>query len=577
MMKSLYDPFPKTRIKGYDDAVIHGWDAIVEDLDQNGGSTLVFDAYPGVFDEEVKKELKRIPHDVWIDALDMFKDGETIKEQLKYNITDDRIFGRMYYGEIDNFIVPEKLEELRDAAQESAAQGKRVLVYGYGAGLIASGTLVYLDMARWEITLRYRNGMPNFLDTNYDEDALRKIKRGFFIEWRVADKHKRSLFDSIDYFLDTNNMEDVKLVKSDAVRAGLEQMAHRPFRLVPYFDPGVWGGQWMKEVCNLDPDKENYAWSFDGVPEENSIYLDFGNGHIELPAMDLVLYEPKPLLGPSVYSRFGAEFPIRFDFLDTIGGQNLSLQVHPLTEYIHRTFGMAYTQDESYYILDAKEGASVYLGLKEGINKDQMIEDLYAANRGEILFDAEKYINRFPAKKHDHFLIPAGTCPCSGSDAMVLEISATPYCFTFKMWDWARVGLDGLPRPVHIDHGKKNIQWDRTTKWVEKNLVNAIHTVKEDDHVKEEHTGLHELEFIETRRLWIKDEAVVDNEDNVNMLNLIEGQKAYIESLDGSFEPFEVHYAETFIVPASVKGYRIVNPTGDTIGVLRAYVRKTQA
>nr|WP_304390748.1 class I mannose-6-phosphate isomerase [uncultured Dubosiella sp.] len=577
MMKSLYDPFPKTRIKGYDDAVIHGWDAIVEDLDQNGGSTLVFDAYPGVFDEEVKKELKRIPHDVWIDALDMFKDGETIKEQLKYNITDDRIFGRMYYGEIDNFIVPEKLEELRDAAQEAAAQGKRVLVYGYGAGLIASGTLVYLDMARWEITLRYRNGMPNFLDTNYDEDALRKIKRGFFIEWRVADKHKRSLFDSIDYFLDTNNMEDVKLVKGDAVRAGLEQMAHRPFRLVPYFDPGVWGGQWMKEVCNLDPDKENYAWSFDGVPEENSIYLDFGNGHIELPAMDLVLYEPKPLLGPSVYSRFGAEFPIRFDFLDTIGGQNLSLQVHPLTEYIHRTFGMAYTQDESYYILDAKEGASVYLGLKEGIDKDQMIEDLYAANRGEILFDAEKYINRFPAKKHDHFLIPAGTCHCSGSDAMVLEISATPYCFTFKMWDWARVGLDGLPRPVHIDHGKKNIQWDRTTKWVEKNLVNAIHTVREDDHVKEEHTGLHELEFIETRRLWIKDEVVVDNEDNVNMLNLIEGQKAYIESLDGSFEPFEVHYAETFIVPASVKGYRIVNPTGDTIGVLRAYVRKTQA
>lgn len=577
MMKSLYDPFPKTRIKGYDDAVVHGWDAIVEGLDQNGGSTLVFDAYPGVFDEEVKKELKRIPHDVWIDALDMFKDGETIKEQLKYNITDDRIFGRMYYGEIDNFIVPEKLEELRDAAREAAAQGKRVLVYGYGAGLIASGTLVYLDMARWEITLRYRNGMPNFLDTNYDEDALRKIKRGFFIEWRVADKHKRSLFDSIDYFLDTNNMEDVKLVKGDAVRAGLEQMAHRPFRLVPYFDPGVWGGQWMKEVCNLDPDKENYAWSFDGVPEENSIYLDFGNGHIELPAMDLVLYEPKPLLGPSVYSRFGAEFPIRFDFLDTIGGQNLSLQVHPLTEYIHRTFGMAYTQDESYYILDAKEGASVYLGLKEGIDKEQMIEDLYAANRGEILFDAEKYINRFPAKKHDHFLIPAGTCHCSGSDAMVLEISATPYCFTFKMWDWARVGLDGLPRPVHIDHGKKNIQWDRTTKWVEKNLVNAIHTVREDDHVKEEHTGLHELEFIETRRLWIKDEAVVDNEDNVNMLNLIEGQKAYIESLDGSFEPFEVHYAETFIVPASVKGYRIVNPTGDTIGVLRAYVRKTQA
>ena len=238
---------------------------------------------------------------------------------------------------------------------------------------------------------------------------------------------------------------------------------------------------------------------------------------------------------------------------------------------------MAYTQDESYYILDAKEGASVYLGLKEGIDSNQMIEDLRSANRGEIMFDAEKYINKFPAKKHDHFLIPAGTCHCSGKDAMVLEISATPYCFTFKLWDWARVGLDGLPRPVHIEHGKEVIQWDRTTPWVKENLVNAVYTVREDEHVKEEHTGLHELEYLETRRYWIKDEVVVDNEANVNMLNLIEGSQCRIESLDGSFEPFEVHYAETFIVPAKCNKYKIVNETDSTIGVIRAYVRKPQA
>ena len=102
------------------------------------------------------------------------------------------------------------------------------------------------------------------------------------------------------------------------------QMTSTPFRLVPYFDPGVWGGQWMKQVCGLDPTADNYAWSFDGVPEENSLSLRFGDVRVEVPAQDLVLHQPVGLLGMKNYCRFGAEFPIRFDFLDTMGGQNLS-------------------------------------------------------------------------------------------------------------------------------------------------------------------------------------------------------------------------------------------------------------
>ena len=61
------------------------------------------------------------------------------------------------------------------------------------------------------------------------------------------------------------------------------------------------------------------------------------------------MYQPVELLEMKNYCRFGAEFPIRFDFLDTIDGENLSLHVQPLTEYIKPHFGMTYTQDESYY------------------------------------------------------------------------------------------------------------------------------------------------------------------------------------------------------------------------------------
>ena len=530
--------------------------------------------YPGVRDEEILTELKKLEPSELINMIDVFKEEKTITEQLKYILTDDRVFGKRYYGEVSDFIDMEKLEAAKQQVEK--ADGL-VIVYGFGASLVHPGDkLVYFDMARWEIQMRYRAGMGNYKCSNYDEDPLRKNKRGFFIEWRIADKHKMSVFEDIDWLIDTNKANDPKMIPGTALRDALKQIAQQPFRTVPYFDPGVWGGQWMKEVCDLDREKSNFAWSFDGVPEENSLYLEFADAVVEIPAMDLVLYQPKPLLGDQVYARFGAEFPIRFDFLDTMGGQNLSLQVHPLTEYIKKQFGMQYTQDESYYMLDAGEGACVYLGLKDGVDQKQMIEDLRRANKGEIEFDAEKYINKFPAKKHDHFLIPAGTCHCSGSEAMVLEISATPYIFTFKLWDWGRVGLDGRPRPVHVEHGKEVIQWDRTTKWCEENLVNAIHEVKRTEDYVEEHTGLHELEFIETRRYWTETITHHDTAGTVNMLNLVEGREAVVESEEGKFEPFVVHYAETFIVPASTGKYTI-RPYGESvgskIGIMKAYVR----
>lgn len=568
-----YDKYPKIKVKNFENGCILDYQNILKILKQEmqGKKVLVVETYPGVHDQEVISQLKTLDYQLFINMENIFKDESIINEQLNYHLTDDRVFGKMYFGEVIDFIDQNQLEK---AKEEVKKHDGPIIIYGFGASLIHRGdTLVYLDLARWEIQLRYRKGMGNYHCSNNQEDILRKYKRGYFIEWRIADKHKISIFDNIDFFIDTHQSNHPKMVTGQALREALKQTTTQPFRTVPYFDPGVWGGQWMKEVCDLDQKQENYAWSFDGVPEENSLYLDFGNDYIEIPAMDLVLYQPQQLLGGHVYARFGAEFPIRFDFLDTMGGQNLSLQVHPLTEYIKKNFGMSYTQDESYYILDAKEDAVVYLGLKENIDKATMISDLKKANQGETLFDVNSYINQFPAKKHDHFLIPAGTIHCSGKNAMVLEISATPYIFTFKLWDWGRLGLDGKPRPVHIEHGKEVIQWNRTTQWVKNHLVNAIEEVENNKHYREEHTGLHELEFIETRRYWIYDEVVITTNHSVNMLNLIEGTSAIIDSPTHAFEPYIVHYAETFIIPASIDQYVIKSVDHQKIGIIRAYVR----
>jgi len=565
-----YDKYPETKIEGFSSWL--GYDQIAKVLEDNSKHVLTVETYPGVIDEEVLTELtNRLKVNKVIKSIDIFYDYDKLDEMLKDILTEDRVRGFMYYGQVLDFIDKDKLAK---AKQEVSNEGL-TLIYGFGASLINKGdTLVYADLARWEAQVRYRKGLPNYKCHNENEDALKKNKRGYFVEWRIADKLKFELFDDIDFYLDTNVEHEPKMVEGKALREGLKQIVKQPFRLVPYFDPGVWGGQWMKEVCDLDKTKKNFAWSFDGVPEENSLYLNFNGVRIETPAMNLVKYQPKELMGPQIYSRFGAEYPIRFDFLDTMGGQKLSLQVHPLTEYIKTKFGMTYTQDESYYILDCTDEGGVYLGLKEGINPDEMINDLEISQTGKQSFPAEKYINLFKAHKHDHYLIPAGTIHCSSSECMVLEVSATPYIFTFKLWDWDRLGLDGLPRPIHIEDGKQVIQWDRTTKWVKDNLVNHFETIVDNDEYKEVKTGLHELEFIETHVFTTKNKVLHNTNNTVNQFNLVDGTSAVIESPTNTFKPYVVHYAETFIIPACIGEYTIrPQKENEEIKYLKAYVR----
>lgn len=210
------------------------------------------------------------------------------------------------------------------------------------------------------------------------------------------------------------------------------------------------------------------------------------------------------------------------------------------------------------------------------MDRAALLRDLAAAQAGGAPFDADRYANRWPAKAHDHFLIPAGTVHCSGAEAMVLEISATPYIFTFKLWDWGRLGLDGRPRPIHLAHGAANIQWDRTTAWTARQLVNAVTPLGCGEGWREERTGLHESEFIDTRRHWFTGTVPHDTHGGVNVLNLVQGAEAVVESPTGAFAPVVVHYAESFIVPAAVGPYTI-RPHGAAVGsecaTMKAFVR----
>ncbi|MDR1236943.1 MAG: class I mannose-6-phosphate isomerase [Propionibacteriaceae bacterium] len=581
--RSNYDLFPVARLDcGHQ--VWKGssiWREIADQaFSQTADPVVAVDLYPGADLPAIRDQLRAVLPD-WtvIDVEETAaKDPVTLQSMIQSFLTDDRVFGRIAQFPLPDFYDEQRLSQLRKTL---AKPQNATIALGWGATAFAPDATVsvLVEVSRWELESRQRAGGTNWRASNQGEDALRKFKRGFFVEWRTADAHKRPLLAKADFVIDANGQPDeFQGITGECFREALAALVSRPFRVVPVFDPGVWGGQWMRDTFGLDPDVENFAWCFDCILEENSVRVEIDGQVLEFPAMDIVYARPKDLLGEITYARFGADFPIRTDFLDTMGGGNLSLQVHPLTEYMWANFGLRYTQDESYYLLQAEPDATCYLGFKEGVDPEALERDLRAAERGEVDFPAERYVNVFPAKAHDHFQIPAGTIHCSGRNAMVLEISATPYIFTFKMWDWGRTGLDGQPRPVHLEHALANLQYERDTAWTVENLVNQTKTLAQGDGWTEERTGLNELEFIEVRRHKFTGPVAHDTHGTVNVVNLVAGSSAIVESQTGAFAPFTVHYAETFIIPAAVGSYTI-RPGLDAEGELmtvKVYVRGTE-
>ncbi len=570
-----YETHPVVRIAEDSSPCRQGWAEVIEALRHPPNAVIAVEVYPGIDVQRITAELTAGLHPALIvRSEDAFLDPDALRAQFAETLRDDPVFNFMFPWKIDAYFDKTKLQTQRD--QIAAAQGA-TLVVGTGASCVVPqpDLLLSANLGRWEIQTRQRAHLTGNLGFDNAQASPGELyKTAFFLDWRVADRCRHGIYPAVDFFLDMTEEEQPRMLQGDALRAAVRSTVRQPFRVVPFFDPGPWGGQWMRKQFNLPAGPQNYAWGFDCVPEENSVLLGFGERRFRLPAIVLVHEEPQALLGADVFARFGAEFPIRFDFLDTVGGGNLSLQVHPTESYIREHFGMPYTQDESYYMLHCEPGSSMFLGLKHSAEREAMSAALQKADEGGAAFPAGHFVARWPTKKHDHFSIPAGTVHCSGEGNVVLEISATPYIFTFKLWDWERTGLDGQPRPIHLSHGLANIRWDRTAEWVRRELVDQTALIGQGHGWREERTGLHATQFLETRRHWFTVPIQHRTGGNLNVLNLVEGAEVVVSSPIGSFEPLEIHYAETFIVPACIGDYTITpRNTSTEAATVKAFVR----
>jgi mannose-6-phosphate isomerase class I len=513
-----YDPFPTYPVVGGE--VETAWPQPPRD------AVVAIDGPPAVSWDE-------LPFD-GLDMRDLYAPWEEVERRTaSFELRGDPVFGRLFEGELRDFFV--QLPE----------RGPSV-VYGPGAALVPHDVLWYADVPKRQALA---GRAPN-LGRRKGPGSERRL---LFVDWPVLDRHKRRVLPSLDRYVDLADPARPRSLSGDTLRGSLRALAKRPFRVRPTFLPGPWGGRWLLDELGVEEDVPNLAWSYELITPQSGVLLDGLEAGFEL----LLAAAGRDVLGAEAEERFGSSFPIRFDYLDTLGGGHLSIQCHPTDSYAREVFGLPYTQHESYYVMTTEPGATVFHGLREDADVGAFRADAEAAARAGTPFDPARYLRAHPSEPHQLYLIPGGTPHASGAGNVVLEISATPYLYTLRFYDWLRRDLDGELRPVHIEHAFANLDGRGAS-----GPVGAPSVLRAGDGWAELVLGRDPEIFFAVHRLDFEREAEDDTNGRFHVLNLVEGDVVEVGG-------HPLAYAETLVVPAAVGRYTL---RGGPAKVVKAFV-----
>ncbi len=565
-----YDIYPSFRIN--ENQIFTGFESLAAEIAQH--RLVIIDGYTGVYYDHVRRmignELSRSGTSVrWISTSEFFRPEDEIKVlTAPYTGGNDPLFGRRCDLNLPDFLrIPELMAVTPDGTYDLN------IIIGPGASLAGwQGLLIYIDLPKNELQYRAREKKICNLGLSTADDPKAMYKRFYFVDWPILNRHKHSLLPETGIFVDGQRMDDPVWIHGDNFRTAIKEMSRNMFRVRPWFEPGPWGGTWIKDrIEGLNSEVPNYAWSFELITPENGLLLESSSIMLEASFDCLMFLEGEAVLG-AAFPRFGTEFPIRFDFLDTFEGGNLSIQCHPRPEYTKKHFGENFTQEETYYIIDTKDDAVVYLGFQDDINPDEYRSALKDSALTRQSLDVDRFIQKFQALRHDLFLIPYGTVHGSGKNNLVLEISSTPYIFTFKMYDWLRMDLNGKPRDLNVDRAMENLYFDRKGSYVGDHLISKPYLLKEGRDWQLWHLPTHETHLYDVHRYSFRTSIDIRTQNKCLVMSLVEGDAILVEALNGVSHRY--NYAETFIIPAAAGSVTITNLSGGEAILVKAFVKQ---
>lgn len=214
-------------------------------------------------------------------------------------------------------------------------------------------------------------------------------------------------------------------------------------RFVPHYQPALWGGRRLEDEFGrtLPEGRIGESWELVELPERHSVVAtgpDEGKSLGELWRSGALGGSAK---GP---------FPFLLKWIDA--AQKLSVQVHP-DEAACKQLGKGAPKTEAWFVATAEPKASLLIGHYPGLDAATLRQ---AATGGTL----QKWLYETRPRVGDMFMLDAGTIHAIGGGLMLLEVQQ-PSDTTFRIYDWGRVGPDGLPRTLHLEEAAASVHYNR--------------------------------------------------------------------------------------------------------------------
>ena len=550
---------------------------IDQQLKNKGCSVIALEGYVGTNMEQTVNlitqnlALKSIKVDS-IDISSTYKPSELLEKKFAEYLPTDKerdpvlLYGKLFKGEFEELFDKKLLEKLKSSI-DGKKENKAIIIYGCGSAIKYLRELydyiVYYDITPKQFVLRVKNGLVKNLGDNKARPYKELMRRCYYVDMELAAHHRAELLKQgkIDYYVVSDDPANLKLIPKKALDEIMASLANYPFRCKPVYCEGIWGGEYVRKVRRLPDTMKNVAWAFDLIPLEVSILVQAGEKMLEFPYFTFVQKEGKAIMGEQAVEKFNGYFPIRFNYDDTYHSSgNMSIQVHPGEQYIKENYGEHGRQDESYYVVATGHGAKTYIGFTEDGDPNEFISKVKKSDKENTPVEYDKYVNSVTSQPGVQFIIPAGTIHASGRNQLILEIgSLTVGSYTYKMYDYLRADLDGIPRPIHIYDGERVLVKERKTNWVKENLIQQPRKVRDGDGWAEYIVGEHDLIYFSLRRLEFDKEIQDDTNGKFHVLALVDGEKVVVQSVEHPEYCYKQNYLDVIVVPASVGRYVIKN------------------